>query len=139
MLKLFREEGELPFSLLCGYLFSAIAIAKLILIWNKLIEWSNLKLWRVVAYQSKKKLPLDYHRISCYHVILYQKCWNSEPGHLFNHEKAVGGEGVPENFIDISQVFWTIWRLSLPIRTILIKFLDILTFSYCKQTNDISI
>ena len=54
-------------------------------------------------------MPLDYHRISCYHVILYQKCLNSEPGHLFNPEKAAGDEewgerggrdGVPENFID---------------------------------------
>ena len=59
-------------------------------------------------------MPLDYHRISCYHVILYQKCLNKEPGHLFNPEKAVGDEeweggrgrdGVPENFIDTPQVF----------------------------------
>ena len=54
-------------------------------------------------------MPLDYHRISCYHVILYQKCLNSEPGHLFNPEKAVGvgggADAVPENFIETPQVF----------------------------------
>ena len=132
MLKLLREEGELPSPPLCANLLNVIGIAKLILIWPKLTEWSNLKLWRVVADKSwekleflvtiyKKKLlvrvlhmPLDYHRI-----ILYQKCWNSEPVHW--------GGGLPKTsstflklfgrYEDIlrqyelfSLVFWIFWH-----------------------------
>ena len=145
MLKLFREVGERPSSLLCGNLFNAVGIAKLILVWPKLseaMESCGRPVKRKVGVSSENlqkhlfirvlNMPLDYHRISCYHEILYQKCWNSELGHLFDPEKALRAEGVPENFIDIPKVFWTIWRISLAIRTILIKFLDISTFSYCK-------
>ena len=45
-------------------------------------------------------MPLDYHGISCFHVILYQKCWNSEAGRLFNFLRQY------ELFSSILWIFW---------------------------------
>ena len=45
----------------------------------------------------------------------------------------------PENFIEISKVAKEIWRFSASILTIFINFLDFLTFSCYKETNDIDV
>ena len=149
MPKLLRKEGDLPSSL-CGNIFNALGIAKPILVWPKLTEWSNLKLWRVVAGQSRKKLEflvkicksiclsgfwICLWNIIEYHAIMQYCIKSVETANqviCLTLKRLWRGEGVPENFIDIPQVFRKIWRLSSPIWTILIKFLDILTFSYCK-------
>ena len=58
LLKRFKEAGKLPSSLLSAHILNAIAIAKLILIWPKLNEWSNLYLWQVLADLSRETIDV---------------------------------------------------------------------------------
>ena len=46
---------------------------------------------------------------------------------------------IPQNFIEIPQVFQKIWRLSSTILAIFINFFYFLTFPSDKETNDVSL
>ena len=73
--KLFREVGELCSLLLCANLLNAIAIAKLILIWPNLTEWSNLQLWQVVADRSRETTDAYSKPCQASGMELFVKIW----------------------------------------------------------------